>query len=68
MKYYVFSGPMKVMIQAESAREAALKTIKHFGKGKLLDYYTYVSEKGYRKDITFITHILLKEANGPPDG
>lgn len=61
MKYYVSSGPLKVIINSNSPREAALVSLRNFAKGKLLDTYLYVSEKGFNKDIIFSTIFLLNE-------
>lgn len=48
MKYYVSSGDLKQMVIAESAIEAAKKSIQQLNGGETLDLMFYVDERGFR--------------------
>ena len=64
-KYYVQIHPVKVILQANSPKEAALSVLRNHCRGKLPGPYTLVSEKGWDDEHLFSTDLLLGEIHQP---
>ena len=60
-KYYVTILPLRVVISADNPKEAAIKVIRNFGRGKLLSPYTEIGTKGFDDEYLLDTDQIMSE-------